>query len=499
MNYRRFFILLLVALVAVPLWSQKPKQGRGASKPKTTQTTKKPAKKQQQKSTTKQKAKPVDKKSQLQNERAATQQKRIASQQQADKLNRSIRNTLDSVVVLNHDIAARQQGIDTLNTHLVQLNVRLNVLSNSLDSLRTELNHRQSNYNRALRYMQRHPTNRQKMIYIFSAPTLEQTVRRAHYVRSYSSYQQTQGALIKQKQQEVREMQEQVSQTKSTMESQRSQLQHQQQLLEQQKTSQQEKVKYLNQNLATVQKQVQEYRKREAALNAEIDRIIQEEIAAEARRKAEAERKRKEAEAKRKAEEAKRKAEAEKKRLAEANKKTNPGAAPAPAAKPAPSTPAKPAATPAAKEPEWKDADDADTKLSNSFTANKGKLPMPVTGSYTIVGHYGQYKVNGLSNVTLDNKGIDIRCQQGASARAVFNGSVSSVFQYGGTNIVMIRHGNYISVYSGLQSVSVRKGATVSTRQALGTVARDDNGNYILHFQLRNLSSRLNPEQWLGR
>lgn len=499
---KRFVIVILAALIALPLWSQSPKRGRSASKAKTTQTTKKqqPAKKKQTKKT-QTAAKPVDKKRQLQNERAATEQKRRASQQQADQLNRSIRNTLDSVIILNQNIAARQHGIDTLNIHLTSLNHQLTSLNISLDSLRTELAHKQSNYNCALRYMQRHRTSRQKLIYIFSAPTLEQTVRRAHQVRRYSSYQQAQGALIKQKQQEMQALQERISDTKNTMESQRTQLQQQQQLLQQQKTSQQEKVTYLNRNLATVQQQVQEYRKREAALNAEIDRIIQAEIAAEAKRKAEAEARRKaEAERKRKAEAeaARKKAEAAKQKQAEANKKPAAGGT-----TPKPSTPAaaKPAPQPAAAEKptEWKDADDADTRLSASFTANKGRLPMPVTGSYSIVGHYGQYNVNGLSNVTLDNKGIDIRCQQGASARAVFNGTVSSVFQYGGTTIVMIRHGDYISVYSGLQSASVRKGATVSTRQSIGTIARDDNGNYVLHFQLRKLSARLNPEQWLGR
>ena len=146
----------------------------------------------------------------------------------------------------------------------------------------------------------------------------------------------------------------------------------------------------------------------------------------------------------------------------------------------------------------WKSNDSSsDSRLSSSFTSNRGRLPMPITGSYSVVGHYGNYSVSGLKNVTLDNKGIDIRGQQGCSARAVFDGVVSSVFQYGGTYIVMLRHGSYISVYSGLSSVSVRKGQTVKTRDTLGAVGQNSDGNYVLHFQLRNESSRLNPEQWV--
>ena len=146
----------------------------------------------------------------------------------------------------------------------------------------------------------------------------------------------------------------------------------------------------------------------------------------------------------------------------------------------------------------WKSNDSsADAKLSSNFSSNKGRLPMPITGSYSVVGHYGNYSVAGLRNVTLDNKGIDIRGQQGCAARAVFNGTVSSIFQYAGSYIVMLRHGSYISVYSGLSSVSVRKGQSVKAKDTLGAIGKDADGRYILHFQLRQESTRLNPEQWV--
>ena len=122
---------------------------------------------------------------------------------------------------------------------------------------------------------------------------------------------------------------------------------------------------------------------------------------------------------------------------------------------------------------------------------------MPITGNSSIVGHYGTYNVQGLKSVTLDNKGIDIRGEAGCMARSIFDGEVSSVFQYGATYIIMVRHGSYISVYSGLSAVSVSKGAKVTTRQSLGKVGTDADGHYTLHFQLRKESSRLNPEQWV--
>ena len=138
-----------------------------------------------------------------------------------------------------------------------------------------------------------------------------------------------------------------------------------------------------------------------------------------------------------------------------------------------------------------------DRRLSGSFEKNKGILPIPITGPYVIVGHYGQYAV--AKNVRLDNKGIDIRGKEGAKARAIFDGEVSAIFKYNGLNNVLIRHGNYISVYCNLSSVSVTKGSKVKTREEIGTVHKDSSGNWILHFQLRKETTKLNPEVWLGK
>ncbi len=136
-----------------------------------------------------------------------------------------------------------------------------------------------------------------------------------------------------------------------------------------------------------------------------------------------------------------------------------------------------------------------DRMLSGGFEANRGRLPIPITGGYRIVSHFGQYNVEGLKNVTLDNKGVNILGSPGCKARAIYDGEVSAVMSYAGTTVVMVRHGSYISVYCNLGSVSVSQGQKVKTRQVLGTVGRDN----ILQFQLRNGTAKLNPESWLGR
>ena len=128
---------------------------------------------------------------------------------------------------------------------------------------------------------------------------------------------------------------------------------------------------------------------------------------------------------------------------------------------------------------------------------------MPITGSYAVTSRYGQYNVEGLSGVTLDNKGINLTGKRGAQARCVYNGEVSTVANIGGSYIVIVRHGDFYSVYSNLASVSVRNGQKVTTRQTIGTVASDGTGNATLHFQLRQRSgasaNHINPLPWLAR
>ena len=136
-----------------------------------------------------------------------------------------------------------------------------------------------------------------------------------------------------------------------------------------------------------------------------------------------------------------------------------------------------------------------DRMMNNGFEANRGRLPMPITGNYRVVSHFGQYNVDGLKGVTLDNKGINIMGGPGAQARSVYDGEVSAVIGYGGNMVVMVRHGAYISVYCNLKSVSVSRGQKVRTRQILGAVGPD----HILQFQLRKERVKLNPEAWLGR
>lgn len=508
---QRLLLLILTLTLTLPLSAQSRKTTPAASSKKT--TTAKPAAKTPQKKATPQKN--VDKKTQLRNEKEATQKARQKSQAQLAQLNKNVKASLDSVLILNNQIGKQQQSIDSLNKDILLLGATIDTLNTQLEKLQQDLETKKHRYAKAMLYMRKNRSVQNKLMFIFSAENFTQMMRRLRYMQEYSTFQKAQGELLKEKQQEVKAKQNELLAAKAQKEHSLHVVEEKKKSLQSMKENCQTQVNFLNKNITIVQKQIQTYQQKEKALNAEIDRIIQAEI--EAARRAEAERKRKaEAEAREKARklaEAKAAAERARKAAEEAeaarrNAKTeaerNKAKANAEKAK-ADLKIAENNVKIATKEEQeernkmesWKSDTGADAKLSANFASNKGRLPMPITGSYNVVGHYGNYSVAGLKNVTLANKGIDIRGQKGCSARAVFDGTVSAVFQYAGSYTIMIRHGNYISVYSGLSNISVRKGQTVKTRDPLGAVIPNADGHHVLHFQLRTTSTPLNPEVWV--
>jgi len=139
-------------------------------------------------------------------------------------------------------------------------------------------------------------------------------------------------------------------------------------------------------------------------------------------------------------------------------------------------------------------------QLSGNFESNKGKLPMPISGPYLVVGKYGISQVAGQKDVKQNNLGIDIQGQQGAKALCVFDGSVSGVFQHGKGQLgILVRHGKYITVYCNLVSTTLKKGDEVKAGAEIGLVQTSENGSPILHFQLHRESTRLNPQDWLRK
>lgn len=153
-------------------------------------------------------------------------------------------------------------------------------------------------------------------------------------------------------------------------------------------------------------------------------------------------------------------------------------------------------ASPAAPQP----APEADMRLTGSFASNKGRLPLPLNRRAVVTSTFGRHTHESLERVEVQNNGIDFDTERGASARAVFDGTVTAVVVMDGfQNVVLVRHGEYLTVYAGLSDLRVRKGDKLKTGDLIGTVFSDpaDGGRTRLHFELRHEKDKLDPADWL--
>ena len=143
---------------------------------------------------------------------------------------------------------------------------------------------------------------------------------------------------------------------------------------------------------------------------------------------------------------------------------------------------------------------EAERTLSGTFESNKGRILFPVNSEYKIVRPFGRSKHPELKYVQTENSGIDIEVPEGTKARAVFDGKVSAIFPQDGFNtVVMVRHGNYLTIYVNLSEIYVKSGQTVKANEPIGKVFSDpeDGNRTILHFEVRHEREKLNPQEWV--
>lgn len=539
---KRLFLLSLLTLTVLVMPAQ---QKRTGTKAKTTAQTRKtstarkkaPAKKTTTKKKITSRKKATAKKNTysnasirgLQKQRSQIQQK-IKQQEKALRANQAdVKKRLQNLMVINTEIGERQKNINNIQKDITHIESNMDILKAQLETLEKQLAERKARYIKSMSFVTRQHTFQDRLMFILSAHDFSQMYRRMRFVREYAAYQRVQGEAVKAKQAQVDEKHRQLETVRGHKSNLLVKGEQERKVLEGRQTEQKNVVASLQKQQKTIQQVIAQQRKKDEQLNAEIDRQIAIEVEKARKRAAEEARKKAQAEAARKraVELARKKAQAEAearenaRRIAEAKareQRLKEAAEQASAKQRARAEQAAREAEADREAAERKAEADArrnkkeiesvredvqemslmtsvDRKLSGSFEANRGRLPMPITGSYRVVSHFGQYNVEGLKGVKLDNKGINILGQPGARARSIYDGEVSAVFGFSGSMVVMVRHGSYISVYCNLSSVSVSRGQKVSTRQALGTVGRDN----ILQFQLRHNMSKLNPESWIGR
>ena len=393
----------------------------------------------------------------LESKRGALQKQIAESESILKDTKKDVGSQLNNLAVLTGQIEERKRYIMAINNDVEAIQHELASLELQLHGLEKDLKDKKKKYEASVQYLYKNKSIEEKLMFIFSAKNLGQTYRRMRYVREYATYQRLQGEEILKKQDQIRKKKAELQQVKTAKENLLQERESEKVKLEEQEKEKRTLVANLQKKQKGLQNEINKKRREANQLNARIDKLIAEEI-------------------ERAQEEARREEAARKKEESKEGKSA------------ATETAAK------SKSLEAYTMSKADRELSGNFAANRGKLPMPISGAYIITSRYGQYAVEGLRNVKLDNKGIDIQGKPGAQARAIFDGKVAAVFQLNGLFNVLIRHGNYISA-------SVKAGDTVETKQSIGQVFSDgtDNGRTVLHFQLRREKEKLNPEPWLNR
>lgn len=406
----------------------------------------------------------------LESKRGALQKQIADSESLLRSTKKDVGSQLRNLSVLTGQIEERKRYISVINRDVDAIERELADLAKQLTALLSDLKDKKAKYEASVQYLYKNKSIEEKLMFVFSAKNLGQTYRRMRYVREYATYQRLQGEEILKKQEQVRKKKAEREQVKAAKQKLLKERESEKVKLETQEKEKRVLVAGLQKKQKGLQNELNKKKREAAQLNARIDKLIAKEIEL-ARKRAE--------------EEARNEARTVKKTGGKSDKLFGGKSIPTPKATPLESF----------------RMSKADRELSGNFASNRGRLPIPVSGPYIITSHYGQYAVEGLRNVKLDNKGIDIQGRPGAQARAIFDGKVAAVFQLNGLFNILIRHGSYISVYCNLSSASVKSGDVVKTRQIIGDVFSDsaDNGRTVLHFQLRREKEKLNPEPWLDR
>jgi septal ring factor EnvC (AmiA/AmiB activator) len=396
----------------------------------------------------------------LKRKKEALQREIELAQRNLNKTTKGKKLTLGQINAIKAQIRLRQEKISTINSEIKNIDHKINENTNKVHNLQDRLAELKKDYAAMIRFAQRNKNAYDKMMFIFASKDFNQAYKRVKYLQQFGQYRKKQAAYIQGTQ---KQLSNQISALDKDLKSKSSLLKEQEgekTKLDKNRSQQTAVLKKLSNQEKKFQQDIQRKRKQQAAVDREIRAAIAREIAA-ARKKAEEE-------------------ERERERLAAAKAKAE--NKPAPAASKPKTTSEALKATPEA------------AKLSAAFENNRGSLPSPVATGY-ITAKFGAYMVDQAS---ARHDGVVFQTSEGAAVRAVFNGSVSAVFEKFGKYYVLIKHGEYFTVYENLRSVAVSRGDKVSTKQTIGTVATSE-GIPELGFQIRRGEVPQNPESWLAR
>ena len=395
-------------------------------------------------------------KSELQRQRDELNQKIELTKKMIRDSEKQQKSTLRQVEMLNAQIALRDDLIRNINGDINHIEGEINSGMKNIGLLKEDISALKKEYGKMIKRAYRQRSSYDKLMYVFASESFHQAYKRYKITQRFAEARRQQAQMIQGKEQDIL----------SVVQRMESDKQQKSELLKS-KEGEKKEVESLKQaqqgKLSDLKKEEQRLKNQQAKQKSDRDRLIAkiQEIIAEEIRKENA-----------------KTAALEKK----PEKEKKPGVS-----------------TEAAKKIELA----PETVLMNAdFEKNKGTLPWPVSAG-VITSHFGKHAHPSLPQITVNNNGVDFGTESGASALAVFGGKVTSVFSIPGVGQnVIVTHGSYKSVYSGLENVSVAVGDKVTARQILGKVAATDD-DYTLHFEIWKVGgeagSAQNPENWIKK
>ncbi|MDE5912013.1 MAG: peptidoglycan DD-metalloendopeptidase family protein [Muribaculaceae bacterium] len=388
---------------------------------------------------------------------------------------------------LQQRIADTNAGIKRLQLRIDSIVGASKAVSDSIALRESELATLRGHYARTVRASRRYRREMNTINFLFSADDFSQAYRRMRYLEEYSGWRHRKTEQIQQVMADLGKQKERLAEMHSRLNALKASASREYRSLRQSRDSAQTVINSLKGETKRLNTLLRRQQNQLKSLDDELTRLIARE---EAERKAAEEAARRKAEAERAAAE-KARAEAAKKQAGKNQRGDN-----RQEAKPEKTTP-KPAQD---KQP--KPVERPSAPQHGDFASQKGKLPSPLSHTFTVVSAFGPHRHPTLSKVQVDNPGIDVETAAGARARAVYPGVVSAVFmQNGYGHVVLLRHGDYLTVYANIETLGVKKGDSVKAGDTIGIVAPSESNpsRGLLHFEIRKEKTKFDPLSWLRK
>ncbi len=406
----------------------------------------------------------IDKQKELEEKRQAILEEIKQINSLLFKTKKEEKSVLSQVEDLNQRIAASENLIRVTNQQANLLTRNINDNIEKISTLREELKVMKADYAEMVRKSYKSKNQQSRIMFLLSSRNFLQAYKRVQYMKQYAKFRKKQGEGIKAKTEELQKLNADLIEQKKTKQKLIAENEVAKSQLTEERKNQQALVATLKKDESKFASQIRTKQKQADEIDRQIDALIKAAI-----------------------EEANR--IAREKALAEEKAKGNTTT----------STSTKNVITKPAKTEEFALTAEEKT-LAASFTNNKGKLPWPVEKGM-VVKSFGTHQHPQFPNVTTNSSGVEIATADNEQVRSIFEGQVMAIQIIKGANkVVFIQHGDYISVYSNLATVSVKKGDKVSTKQAIGTVAKSHTeGRTVLKFYIYQNKTKINPADWIYR